>query len=110
MERDIDPASLHGCWLHSHEEDTDTTAVYRRAEYEFPPARGRRGFELRPDGTLIEEGIGPTDKPTATPGRWHLNPDGCLEFFTGPGTGPTRILPILSADADKVVVRKRIQN
>jgi hypothetical protein len=109
MARDVDPASLFGSWLHSHEEDTDTTAVYRRADYDFPPSRGRKGFELIPDGTLFEKGIGPTDRPAHTAGRWRLGGDGCLEFFAGTGDSPTRVLPIESAGGDKIVVRKGSQ-
>jgi len=38
------------CWVHSHEEDSDEEMVFRPAAYEFPPSRGRRSFELKPDG------------------------------------------------------------
>lgn len=42
---DLD-ACLQRRWLHSHEEDTADVRVYRPAEYPFPPARGRDGFEF----------------------------------------------------------------
>jgi hypothetical protein len=109
MAHAIDLNSLLGCWLHSHEEDTGETAVYRRADYDFPPARGRKGFELKSDGILSEKGIGPTDRSIQTPGRWHLSGNGCLEFFAGTGEDPTRVLPIVSANGDKIVVRKGSQ-
>ena len=57
----MDPLLQH--WIHSHEEDTDTEMVFRPASFNFPPARGRKGFELSPDGTLIDYRIGPTDRP-----------------------------------------------
>ncbi len=41
-----------GRWTHSFEEDHDGISVYRRDDFAFPPARGRRGVEFRPDGTL----------------------------------------------------------
>lgn len=45
--------------------------MYRRDDFAFPPARGRRGVEFRPDGTLIEYAIGRGDAPEARPaGRW----------------------------------------
>jgi hypothetical protein len=44
-------------WMHSHEEDTDATEIYRPAEYAFPPARGRIGYEFIPDGQAIYLGI-----------------------------------------------------
>jgi len=57
-------------WVHSHEEDSGDLRVYRPAGYSFPPARGRRGFELAPDGSYSGHGPGPTDKPVSTGGRW----------------------------------------
>ena len=60
-----------GRWTHSFEEDHDGISVYRRDDFAFPPARGRRGVEFRPDGTLVEYAIGRGDAPEARPaGRW----------------------------------------
>ena len=74
------PDFLFQRWLHSREEDTATERVYRPAAYPFPPSRGRPGFELRRDGTFVEIGIGPTDRPleTGPPGSWELASDGRL--------------------------------
>jgi hypothetical protein len=63
---------LRRCWVHSHEEDSDEEMVFRPAAYELPPSRGRRSFELKPDGILAEGGIGPTDRPMETQGTWEL--------------------------------------
>ncbi len=84
--------------MHSHEEDTETESVFRPASYAFPPARGRRGFELKPDGSLTEYGIGPTDRRTQTPGTWKLDGD-ALRLGT-------RTLKIVSVDRQRLVVRK----
>jgi hypothetical protein len=65
------PAELFGVWLHSYEEDTETTTVYRTRGYAFPPSRGRDAVEFRPDGTFIEYGSGPDDRGQAVTGRWH---------------------------------------
>jgi hypothetical protein len=51
MSSRINRELLHQQWVHAYEEDTPTEAVYRPAGYELPPARGRTGFELRPDQT-----------------------------------------------------------
>jgi hypothetical protein len=59
-----------GLWLHSHEEDTGSTKVYRPADHPFPPSRGRDGVELLPDGTYLEYGSGPDDRGSAVEGRW----------------------------------------
>ncbi|GAA1599112.1 hypothetical protein GCM10009789_61460 [Kribbella sancticallisti] len=45
--------------------------VYRRDDFTFPPARGRRGVEFRPDGTFVELQIGRGDAPEPSDtGRW----------------------------------------
>ena len=85
-------------WMHSHEEDTEEETVYRPASYQFPPARGRTGFELNPDGSLTEHGIGPTDRRTRTAGKWKLKGD-ALQIGT-------RAMKIVSLDPQRLVVRK----
>jgi hypothetical protein len=57
-------------WVHSREEDSGDVRVYRPAGYDFPPARGRRGFELKPDGEMLVYGPGADDRPEATTARW----------------------------------------
>jgi hypothetical protein len=85
-------------WMHSHEEDTDDQMVFRPASYRFPPARGRTGFDLKEDRSLVEYGIGPTDRRTQTAARWKL--DG-KTLRLGP-----RVMTIASLDRDRLVLRK----
>lgn len=60
-----------GRWTHSFEEDHDGVSVYRHDDFAFPPARGRRGVEFRPDGSFVEWRIGRGDAPEPGPaGRW----------------------------------------
>ena len=106
MSHDPAPEILHGRWLHSHEEDTSTEMVFRPASYKFPPSRGRTGFELRPDHSLVEIGIAPTDGPTKASGRWKLDTGNQVSFFQGSLRKPMRTLHIVSADKDRIVVRK----
>jgi len=89
---------LHQHWMHSHEEDTEAEVVYRPASYQFPPARGRTGFELKADGALTEYGIGPTDRRTQTAGKWKLDGD-TLKIGT-------RAMKIVSLDRGRLVLRK----
>src|SRR5262249_37743396 len=100
----IDQSRLARAWVHSREEDTATTTVYRPEDYPFPPARGRNGFELRPDGSLVEEGPGPTDRTHHQAGTWRLNGD-CLEL-TVPGRSAPTVLRIEALDRDRLVVSK----
>jgi hypothetical protein len=62
-------ADLYRRWIHSREEDEGDLRVYRPAGYDLPPARGRRGIEFRPGGEVLVYGLGPADRPVASPGR-----------------------------------------
>jgi hypothetical protein len=97
---------LHQQWVHAYEEDTPTEAVYRPAHYHLPRSRGRTGFELRPDQTVTNVGIGPTDRPEETAGSWELEEDDVPTVRIRLHTGETQQLPILSVEKDRLVVRK----
>lgn len=99
----IDVSQLAQAWVHSHEEDTPTTTVYRPASFPFPPSRGRKGFHLRPDGTLTARKPGPTDQTEIAAGKWKLA-KGQLELFPQ-GESP-QVLSVASVDPDRLVVRK----
>lgn len=64
------PPELTGVWMHSQEEDTASTVVYRRREYSFPPSRGRDALDLRPDGTCVGWDSGPDDRGRQRTYRW----------------------------------------
>jgi hypothetical protein len=98
---------LHQHWVHSHEEDTDTEKVFRPATYNFPPSRGRKSFELKPDGSLVEHGIGPEDRARESKGTWKLEHDNILAFHLKSPSKPRQIMHILSADPDRLVIRKQ---
>jgi hypothetical protein len=91
-------------WVHSREEDTDKEMVFRPAAFEFPPSRGRTSFELKPDGVLLEGGIGPTDRPVETQGTWELEDDRLL-LRRDPSETP-RVMRIASVEDERLVVEK----
>jgi hypothetical protein len=98
---------LHQHWVHAREEDTATEMVFRPAGFGFAPSRGREAFELKPDGRLVEYGIGPTDRRVITEGRWELTGDDRLTFL---GTSPRaerRVRRILAASPDRLVIAKQ---
>ncbi len=64
------PPEIFKHWIHSREEDIETVRVYRPSDYEFPPSRGRDGFEFRENGEFIQYGIGPTDRLQRIIGTW----------------------------------------
>jgi hypothetical protein len=106
MNRESVREILEQHWVHSHEEDTDTEMVFRPATYRFPPSRGRRSFELKPDGTLIEVGIGPTDRRQQGQGTWRLEGDNAIAFYESQQSEPKRVLHVVSAANDRLVVKK----
>ena len=96
------PGALVGRWLHSHEEDTEAELVYRPATYHFPPSRGRAGFELRPDGTAVDLGIGPTDRREESPGSWRLEGNSLILERAG----DSRVLTLVDVAADRLRVSR----
>ncbi len=93
-------------WMHSHEEDTPGEMVFRTAAFNFPRSRGRSGFELRPDQSMVEIQPGPADAGHESPGKWELQGDASLAFFKPCAKEPERTLKILSADENRLVVAK----
>jgi hypothetical protein len=92
------PPDVFRHWVHSHEEDSGDVQVYRPADYDLPPARGRRGFELVPDGELRLYGPGPSDKPEATTARWSPAGEGRVRLGD-------RELEIVSVSSDRLEAR-----
>jgi hypothetical protein len=97
----VEREALLGPWLHAHEEDTGAEQVFRRPSHPFPRSRGRSGFELLPDGALVERGPGPTDAPTEGRGTWELQADELVLR----GAGGLRTLVVVAAEGDRLVVR-----
>jgi hypothetical protein len=97
---------LHRRWVHAHEEDTDREMVFRPAEYELPPSRGRAAFELRPDGTFSEAGLGAADVPDEAAGAWTLEDDERIVLGEGAPGGVPRTMRIAKAESDRLVVEK----
>jgi hypothetical protein len=106
MPQEIAPQVLQKRWMHSHEEDTVGEMVFRPASFDFPPARGRVGFELRPDQSLVEIGIGPTDRVEEDPGKWMLGNGNQLLFYTQSSSEPTRVMQVISVAEDRLVIKK----
>jgi hypothetical protein len=98
--------SLEGHWVHSHEEDTPSSMVFRPADYAFPRSRGRSGFRLEPGGKAIEYGIGPTDRTAEAECSWHLEQlDEPTVILDNPSGIPRR-LPIASLSDGRLVIKR----
>ena len=79
--------------------------VFRPSEHPLGPSRGRTSFELRADGTFSESGLGAADVPEEASGTWRLDRDRIVLSEAAPG-GVPRVLPIASADQQRLVIRK----
>jgi hypothetical protein len=99
----IDREALLQRWIHSHEEDTSGEMVFRPASHAFPPSRGRKSFQLNPQGQLVNFGIGPDDRPVQGQGRWQLDTSNKLTLQTGTAD---RSMQLLHVDKNKLVVKK----
>jgi hypothetical protein len=94
------PPDIIGAWLHSHEEDTETTALYRAQHYPFRPSRRpRRGLEFRADGTFVELLPGPADRPREVAGRWQRREGGRVRIsFPGGARRPYELTVLSRTD------------
>ena len=99
--------ALHQTWVHSHEEDTESEMVFRPSSYRFPPSRGRKSFELKAGGSLLQTGPGPADVPQQQQGTWRLIGDNELAFFFASATVPQLVMQIVSLEKNRLVVRRK---
>jgi hypothetical protein len=104
MAEDLPKKALMQEWIHSHEEDSPGTFVFRPRSYSFPPSRGRQGLQFNSDGTFHGEMPGPEDKPLSQSGTWSLDGD---KIRLSSGTrSASRELRIESVDPDKLVIQR----
>lgn len=94
--------SLVGHWVHAHEEDDERGQVFRPADRELPPSRGRAALELRPDGELVETQPGPTDVPAEGSGTWSV--DGGILVLSRAGERERR-LRVVDVQPDRLILR-----
>jgi hypothetical protein len=102
----VERGRVSGRWVHAREEDTEDEMVFRPAGTDLPPARGRMSFELRADGTFAEAGLGAADVPEEATGSWSLEGD-TIRLGEGATQGVPRQMEVVSADEERLVVRKR---
>jgi hypothetical protein len=95
-----------GTWMNAHEEDTPGERVYRPADYDFLPARGRVGYEFRADHSCDYIGISPRDGSARAPGTWRVRGGNRPELVIDYPDGHADVLPIVSVDRDRLVVRR----
>lgn len=72
-EEQFDWSFLKQTWIFLEEDVKTLLREFRPKGYEFPPARGRDGYEFQENGELIYHGIGAADQPTEIKGKWELD-------------------------------------
>jgi hypothetical protein len=99
---------LYQHWIHSHEEDNTEKGyrTYRPSSYNFPPSRGRDGFEIKDDGTAIDHPIAPTDGNLTVQRRWKVQND---QLIIEDDKEASRF-EIISVGPDKLVVKPIYNN
>ena len=100
------PTCILRHWVHSHEEDTADVQVYRPVSYNFPPSRGRRGFEFRAGGELIYYRIAPADGTLEAIGRWTLEGPNRVKIDVEDDRIAPLTLEIVSCDDEALKVKK----
>lgn len=60
-------------WIFLERDEKTGFNTYRTKAYEFPPARGRDGYDFQKDGKVIFHTNSPTDRPIGIEGRWKLD-------------------------------------
>ena len=71
-------------WIHSHEEDSADVRAYREQEFDFPPSRGREGFQINADSTFVFYAIAPTDGSQKKKAQWTLEDEKLRILFKEP--------------------------
>lgn len=100
------PHCIFKSWVHSHEEDTEDTTVYRPASYSFPLSRGRREFELKENGQVDYYGIGPADVSRVAHGRWTVEGTRRVRIEFDDGNMESRWLEIISCSDEMLKVKQ----
>ena len=97
------PSEIFRRWGHSFEEDEGDLKVYRPADYDFPRARGRPGFEFRPDGSFVDWAIGPADALQPAEVRWRAEAANRVRVEETPAS---RVFEIVEIGPDVLKLRE----
>ncbi len=89
-------------WVHSFEDDSTGYRAFRPADYAFPPARGREGFEIQKGGAFVHYAIGPADGSIAVSGTWTMKGNNTLSVKLEEGAEMEIQILELSKDMLKV--------
>lgn len=77
------PDEIFKHWIYSHQDKDHrpSVSVFRPSDYNFPPSRGRRGFEIRRNGQFILYEIGPDDRPVKKVGEFKVEGSNKINIY-----------------------------
>ncbi len=93
-------------WIHSHEEDTEDTMVFRTTDYKFPLSRGRQAFEFKENGEFIEYDVGPTDRGMKVFGRFEYDGKGLITIHFEDHAIKPVVLKLISLNGNALKIKK----
>jgi hypothetical protein len=99
---------IYNHWIHSHEEDFQGKKVYRPSTFNFPPSRGRQGFEIKINGEFVQYIIGRSDRQEKLIGNYKFLDHNILSISLS-DQKQQKIsfqLKILSCDENMLVIEK----
>jgi hypothetical protein len=96
---------IYNHWIHSYEEDTENEKVYRLSTFEFPPSRGRDGFEIKENGEFILYITGPADRPQKIFGNFTIESNKLHVELTS-NIQKSYTMTILSCDENQLKIQK----
>ena len=88
--------ALYQHWVHSYEDEDGTGKVYRISSYDFPPSRGRHGFQLQKEGECIEFAIARGDGIEKRMANWVFESSDIIKITFKDATIPSVKYRILS--------------
>ncbi len=106
MTRDNLPSDIFKRWAYSSEEGNGVI-VYVAYGSNMPAARGRYGFEIKPDGEFILCDVSPSDRPRQVIGHYEVISPGALKVDLNDQHSRSFTLEIISLQHD-VLRCKRI--
>jgi hypothetical protein len=76
------PNCIFKRWIHSFEEDSGSTKVFRSSDFDLPLTRApRHGYEFRKDGEVFRLGSGASDENIAIKGRFRKEGENKLVLY-----------------------------
>jgi hypothetical protein len=92
--------------VHSREEDTNDALVYRPSDFNFPPSRGREGFEVKKNGEFVHYAIGRDDRSKPIIGHFNVEDPKRLLVLFAEQQLPRFTLKILTCNNDVLRVKR----